>query len=594
MEVFTGRKDDCEKIMSFVTNPTERLLLLCATRGYGKTSIVLEGTHRLLARGYNVIYVDCQNDNSVEDLASKIIENVHPQLTGCEKAEDVAVKVLQKQGEETILILLNLNAMLNTREEPYPPVRTTPSPDTPPTPSASQWRCETPSPTSTQVQLDEFIDTIAKTTSVKILATSTEHLHFIGTRFKIHAVQPLPPDDCVSLFKELQPSLTDEAAGDLAVKSEGIPLIIGVFVGLLQTESVEGLIARFDSLSRSPEDLLRQLGHEALPATKRIDHIFELCFNRLSDKNKALLITLAVFPSSFSLADALNVARSSKGHEVEGLLITLHRKCVLHMSSTSKLYSLKPFVRAFCLMKATTDVEDTNIQDVFNEAVVAFTSHYLDELVQLDRAFYSTEVKSAIDGYTREKYNIKQALTWCGKHPHFHEDKRVEFIDKAIATAVFLNKVMRKREIMELFLKLAKRCSDDEVRHSECLTNIGAKIVLSCMCPKLCDKQAKEALHYLEKANDIQKRQGVTTGSIRAQCLSKLARCRIISAGDDVEKAYELINDALAIRVKLHRETGIPKDHVMLGTCYNDHAGTVAHPSIHFRSLNKWSTSDEG
>ena len=585
-EDFTGREDNCKRILSCLETSQVRLVLLCAPTGFGKTAVVSEVAHELVSLGHTVIYTTSRNVYSVDDLACSIIEIVDPQRMAGDNPVNEALGILKRQPNGTILVIENFDDMIHIQEDQRLPFNTvvdetvassptsSAGPTSPLTPNSTSFRFgrRMSSAPAKRTDFFNFIGDVGKSVScVKMLITSTEQLHFIDFRSEIHSLEPLSTKDSMTFFKKREPSLTDDVARQLADWCKGIPLILCVLAALLQNECAEDLIQRLSSLTRSPQSLLEELGPESLPDNNRITYIFEVCFNRLSETQKALLVTLAVFPFTFSLEEVQKVATSMKKEKIEGLLLSLIGKCVLRLDRRSKRYSLQPFVRAFCLTKTASTAEDEQLKTKFTEARSAFISHYIEKLARLDEDFFSKKVKSSIVNYRLDKYNIKQALIWCAEEPDMNQQTRVWAIDKANEAAVFLSKVMRRQEFEELFTKMAYYCSQDKERHSECFTNLGAKMVLSCMCQPLCERARRRACFYLEQANEIQTNTGIHSTSARAQCLSKLGRC--YGSSGKVEKSFELLNEALTIRRKRLERNKSQKDQVMLATCFNDLAG---------------------
>ena len=134
--------------------------------------------------------------------------------------------------------------------------------------------------------------------------------------------------------------------------------------------------------------------------------------------------------------------------------------------------------------------------------------------------------------------------------------------------------MMRKQEFESLFCKLSYRCRYDMHLYTACLTNMGMKIVFSCTCtPHICPIALHRAKSLLSYANSIQSSLTAVDHATRAQCLSKLGFC-LVREGH-FESGYELLNQALALRIKPKKQPKKDRDKVMLAACHNDLAGPV-------------------
>ena len=166
-------------------------------------------------------------------------------------------------------------------------------------------------------------------------------------------------------------------------------------------------------------------------------------------------------------------------------------------------------------------------------------------------------------------------MTWCGDdQPELNQKTREYFLRCFNKSAVFLAKMMRKQEFESLFCKLSYRCRYDMHLYSACLTNMGMKIVLSCTCtPHICVRALHRAKSLLSHANSIQSSLTAIDDATRAQCLSKLGFCFVREG--HFETGYDLLNQALTLRIRRTKDVVKDRDKVMLAASHNDLAGPV-------------------
>ena len=95
-----------------------------------------------------------------------------------------------------------------------------------------------------------------------------------------------------------------------------------------------------------------------------------------------------------------------------------------------------------------------------------------------------------------------------------------------------------------------------------------------CACaPHICVRALRRAKCFLSRVNDIQLGLAEFDDATRAQCLSKLGFC-LVREGYFVH-GYDLLNQALTLRIERTKHSMEDEDKVMLAACHNDLAGSV-------------------
>ena len=554
--VLKGREDACEQIiMNLISNKAVEIV---APPGYGKTSVVVEAAHRLIDKfGKFVAYVNPRGVTCVEDLASRITEALG-EVSGENTIQKTLHRMRSLKPQNVVLIIENLDNLLhlenNQKLESSRP--------------SDEECCAKMRGKYKKDDFLTFIKDIGQTKTIHLALTSTETNDFsVSFPIELIELQPLSDEDSSTLFKERDKSLDDATVEKLVNICGGIPLIICTVLSLLKKRNPHNLARRLSTCT--PLELITELSPEHLPFEDRIDQCLQVCFHRLGEENQDVLVMLSTFPHRFTQEQFCTVFQSLTSLDLEKCLNSLKHSSLLRFERESCYFCIHPFIRKFCSLKPKHE-----------EAKTSFIRHYSDLVVALSRTFLSPNSKAAVEQYRNEKENIKEAMAWCeDDRPDLDQNLTEYCIDAFIKAAVFLAKVMRKQEFLSLFCKFSHQCRYDLQRHSACLTVIGIKIVLSCMCtPHICSRAWYRAKGVLSRANEIQTSLKTVDDAIRAQCLSKLGFC-LVREGR-AEEGFGCIDQALILRRKLYKQSTKDEDEVMLAACHNDLAGLVSSPSL--------------
>jgi len=549
--VLKGRADTCEQIVtSLVSNKAVEIV---APPGYGKTSVVVEAAHRLIAMERFVAYVNPRGVSCVEDLGSRIIEALGG-VPGENTIRHTLLRIRSLKAKNVVLIIENLDNLLHLEK----------SQDV--EPSGLRGReeyCSKCSKINGKSKKDDFltfIKEIGQTEKIHLILTSTEANDF-SVFFPIELIEllPLSEEDSYALFKERDQSLDENTVKKLVAICGGIPLIICTMLSILKRRNPQNFTHRLPICT--PLELIRELSPEFLPLENRIDRCLQVCFHRLSQENQDVLVMFSAFPHRFTQEQFYALFKSSTTLDLETCLDSLKHSSLLSFERDSCYYCIHPFIRKFC-----------SVQPQHKEAKSSFIRHYCDLTAALSDKFFSPDSKTAVDQYRGEKENIREAAAWCeDEYPDIDQDLREYCIDAFINAAVFLAQVIPKQEFLSLFWKLCHQCRDD-LRRSSCLTAVGRKTVLCYMCsPKICFRAWFRAKGILSRANEIQSGLEAVDEATRAHCLSKLGFCCIREGRDEL--GFEYLNEAFALRRKIYEQSAKDNDKVMLAACQNDIAG---------------------
>ena len=541
-----GREGNCELIMNTLT--FNKAVEIVAPPGYGKTSVVVEVGHRMIEKGKRVAYVNPRGVTCVEDLAGRIIEALGA-VPGEHTIQEAMRRIRALESKSLLLIIENIDNLLHLEDK------------------VSKENCaQECAKMRGKYKKDDFLTflkDIGRCPTIHLALTSREtsvcSVSFSITRIELPS---LTDEDSALLFMTRDTLIEKHLVKDLVKICGGIPLVICTVLAILQRENPETLTRRLSTCSAA--ELLNALSPDYIPNEDRIGHCLQVCFDRLKEENQDVLVQISTFPHRFTQEQFLAVFQSKLDCNLQTSFDSLKHSSLLHFDRVSSLFSLHPFVRKFFSVKTQ-----------YTDAKRVFTRHYSDLAVTLCDQFLSQNSKSAIEHYRNEKENFREAMTWCGDdRPELDQTTREHCIRCFNKAAVFLAKMMRKQEFESLFCRLSYRCVDDLHLRSACLTNIGLKMVVSCMCtPCICPRALYRAKDFLSRANKIQSSLTDFDDATRAHCLCKLGFCYVREGY--FHSGYDLLNQALKLRMERTKQSTKKQDKVMQAACLNDVAGSV-------------------
>jgi len=543
------------------TLTSNKAVAIVAPPGYGKTSVVVEVGHKMIKKGKRVAYVNPRGVTCVEDLGGRIIEAL-----GAVPGEDTIQETLRRiralESKSLLLIIENIDNLLHLEDkasnENY---------------SLKSGRyCAKMRGKYKKDDFLTFLKDIGQCPTIHLALTSRE-TSVCSVSFSITPIEipSLSDKDSAFLFMTRDNLIDEHLVKDLVTICGGIPLVICTVLAILQRENPETLTRRLSTCSS--RELLDALSPDYIPNEDRIGHCLQVCFDRLKEENQDVLVQISTFPHRFTQEQFLAVFQSKLDCNLQTCFDSLKHSSLLHFDRVSSLFSLHPFIRRFFSVKTK-----------YTDAKWVFTRHYSDLAVTLCDQFLSQNSKTAIELYRNEKENIREAMTWCGDdHPELDQTTREHCIRCFNKSAVFLAKMMRKQEFESLFCRLSYRCVDDFL-YSACLTNIGLKMVVSCMCtPCICPRALYRAKDFLSRANKIQSSLTAFDDATRAHCLCKLGFCYVREGYFD--SGYSLLNQALELRKERTKHSTKNQDKVMLAACLNDVAASLTLQRKHMAAI---------
>ena len=538
--------------------------------GIGKTVLATEAANKLRNdnRRVLVVYIDCVEIKSFESFAGTVIEQICLSSSVDDPAAEREKRLIASKRFFHILFLDSFECFLEANENQQ---------GGRPSTAAASWREEVLS----------FIVEIAKwTTNIKFLVTSSEIVTFPMLAMEMIHLNPFDKDESFQLLEKVRcaDKISVELAEELCKICSGIPLVLHTLIS--SQENLVGLLRYFE---KSPPEqrptFLRMM--KLVPKVNKIEVCLNLCFQRLTAQAKLTLLRLCLYKGLFTPDKAAKIFCSPElsKYDLRSIVLELGRCNLLHLQKSQDTikYTFVTVIREYFKLKAKQEYRE-EIQHA-RGLLIDYLISFLKETFKVFLG--KNSVKSAIEEFSAEKENVMQLVEWIDKD-EMDEERVKKCIDVFNVAGEMLAKMMAKLNYRNVYESLAKKCKEmgDQRRLAECLTSLGIKEILNCICATgPCDKAIERARFCLNEADEIQTRLQVNEGNSRAQCLAKLGSCLV--RGGKKERGKPMIEDAIRIRKAAietrddHEEEGGKNVcHVMLGATYNDKAGesSVAPP----------------
>lgn len=366
-----------------------RLLTITGAGGSGKTRLAQELAHRVQNEYEDAVWVELAPLSEPDLIGQQILDAMGVRELA---AEDVLRVVINSiRDRDTLLVLDNCEHLVD----------------------------------ACAMVAEEILRSCPNT---RIVTTTREALGVRGEQ--VWLVPPLSVDDAVQLFTErarlVAPSFEpNETVAQICQRLDGIPLAIELAAARVKVLTVDEIAGRLDDAFR-----LLSSGSRTLPRHRTIRETIDWSYRLLSADEQVLLRRLAVFATSFSLADAEAICG-----DVD---VLTHLSALVDKSlviAESSRYRMLDTVRQFAAEKLAAAGEN----DVLRER---HARHFLAQVEQLEpRLFAGAVDPSALASIDQEIGNIRAifdsgvsselelrllyALHWYWfARAHFHEARR--------------------------------------------------------------------------------------------------------------------------------------------------------------------------
>ena len=532
-----GRHELCEMLVNIVLDGTQqRLVILTAPPGFGKSAVAMKVTHMLLDNDVRVLYHCLRKASSLAAVASSILKNLGISVVGIREPVCQAVQYLKQCEQSTVLVLDNAEDLLDDRNER---------------------------------DFKKFLEVITcHAPKVHTLVTTRIAIEGLQLaldilRVKKTVLPPLDPEESkeflmlylgLSNHKESEAKLLGKLCG-------GVPLLMQLTASVIHEGTSISSLAK--ELQFSPKRVLQNARN---PDFELYYQDLELFMKQLPPGIQDALHCLSVFPASFSRSEA-RMLFTGDCWQYESTMSQLCSYGLIQKVTDCEKMSVHPLVQAFC--KASHGQSRSK----YSEAIKKFIVKYLEILRDANTRFVSTDCKHALEQYELNEDNIKHALKSAAEDEHM----KVPGITVSTEVVSFLAKVMHMEEFLQIYEGFQGVAQDMDLKKHQaaCLTSIGFKQL--CYNGRCSTKEARETL---TKALQFWKNEGLPSQEELAHCLSKLGLC-LVRDGEE-EEGVQKMAEAIIIRKQLVRARGGITERMLLGGSYCDLG------SKHLLSLPLW------
>ena len=553
IQKFVNRKQEIEDIKKHLLLHQENdcsCVLVHGAVGMGKTATAIKAANEIRDNDVTttVVYINCREVNSCDDLAVKICKQIYRFPLNESTAE--VKRRLTSEKDLVILLLDNFEYL-----DPLDPN------------GAANMHPEIIGIDQTEGdKVKKFIsEIITASTNVKLLVTSSVCAHFPETCQQIVNLQPLERSASFELLKNTycNRQLDEDIADEIARFCDNIPLVL---ISLASWQDPPADLVEMMTDANQNDQYEKFITIPTTDKSKKIEVCLDACFYRLNQDLRHTLICLSLFKGHFTMSTAQVVFRS------EGL-----KRRILELANRSFLesnilgpksqcrYRLLGVQKLYCQKKA----QEEGAKQEYESGRKSFIDYFLSILEEVFKNFLSKSAFEACDKFRQQEENIMQLLDWLDAMDKERTRKCIDVFNKA---AELLAKMVGEKRFNAVFNLLKDKCQQgelqDEGRKSDCLTSLGIKETFSCFfSPHLSFEAGRRAKNYFVEADKIQRKVPINSFNSRAQCLAKYGRC-VSFIDREFAQGKEMIQKAIDIRNRHGRE-----DSVMLGATYNDLAG---------------------
>ena len=311
---FTGRQSECEDITRHVTSKSTRLVSICGSPGFGKTSVAIAVGHAVQSRGIPVYWISLRGLHSKADLTSKFLSflrqpTTHTKLPDQRLSIDDEICLLFSEiSKPSVVILDNADDLL-----------------------------ETGCPELKEEVIQLFGEILRRNQKVTFVVTARESLDYMDLNFQGHwelRIKPLDEASAQTLVSELLPNAGVADSTQIAHICGQVPLAMRLMCSLVSEEDSARPRHFLDVfMTSSTGSLVEMLDNPDYPGSHRLQFLFDSSFQRLTAQEQEVLVSLSILPDTFSTALAAAVLGNTGTIEAMKILRSLRRKSLIDSST---------------------------------------------------------------------------------------------------------------------------------------------------------------------------------------------------------------------------------------------------------------------
>ena len=260
---FTGRQSECEDIIRHVTSDSSRLVSICGSPGFGKTSVAIAVGDAVQSRGIPAYWISLRGLHSKADLTSKFLSFLrqptrHTKLPDQPLYIDDEICLLFSEiSKPSVVILDNADDLL-----------------------------ETGCPKLKEEVIQLFGEILRRNQKVTFVVTARESLDYMDLNFQGHweiRIKPLDEASAQTLVSELLPNAGVADSTQIAHICGQVPLAMRLMCSLVSEEDSARPRHFLDVfMTSSTGSLVEMLDNPDYPGSHRLQFLFDSSFQRLT------------------------------------------------------------------------------------------------------------------------------------------------------------------------------------------------------------------------------------------------------------------------------------------------------------------------
>ena len=313
-DYFVNREQELETILQSVTGSVSqrsRIITITGSPGYGKTTLAKVCAHRFVSQGITVRYVDLQHVCDIQGIVSEILYVVGSTDRYPSKMQ-LSRWARWRASSELVLVLDNAD-------------------------------CFTLSGEGLKKEFSNLIKDfiIEPSQTIHVIITTQYQLGYIHS-FQLIVLDRFSESHAKDLLLYRNPTLPANVTTTLANYTDGNPLALQILSALLHKPNAPGIVVLLEQLRFDPvKTLSRDDVHE------KLNHVFEIAVEYLSEKDYQCFLVVNQFPSSFDEASASAVLIHFLNESEPACLGHLLAHSLLEYNRNSQRYAVIPLLKTF-------------------------------------------------------------------------------------------------------------------------------------------------------------------------------------------------------------------------------------------------------
>ena len=360
-EVFVNREQEQSDIINSLTTSGpnhSRIITVTGAPGHGKSALATVCGYTLHDMGLRVRHVDLRSARTEEDVIKYILEALG--VTRSKSTQNELISKVKKEYSMVILILDNADYFTLSNE-------------------------------GIKDKFNNLMDLILENShGIHIIITTQYKLKFTDSVRGHIPVQNLTEHHSLEFIDTCNPQVPHQQALLLVTYTDGVPLALKIILSLLEGLNDPDIDIILNDLSSDP---LHTLSPE--DTNKRLNKVFSIATNYLSENDRVCFVVLTHFPSSFTHHAAISIL----GHFINDTA------CLQHLQHRS-LLEYNPNTKRYHILHLL-QLHGYNLRGLFQqqgEFNLTFVQHYMSKTLS------TTSQKELFDYLSTEVHNVRYVL----------------------------------------------------------------------------------------------------------------------------------------------------------------------------------------